>query len=123
MSASPASRPPHLHDPQEHPGAISAITGVLTEAHLNIENMVNKSKKDVAYTLLDVTGNVTGGSGSAAARHRICDPRAGAVNLPENDRQMYKTVCCPAGGFLSLPKTKQINPIAPILLFLRGVLW
>ena len=41
------------------PGAISAITGVLTEAHLNIENMVNKSKKDVAYTLLDVTGNVT----------------------------------------------------------------
>ena len=41
------------------PGAISAITGVLTEAHLNIENMVNKSRKDVAYTLLDVTGNVT----------------------------------------------------------------
>ena len=41
------------------PGAISAITGVLTEAHLNIENMVNKSKKDVAYTMLDVTGNVT----------------------------------------------------------------
>ena len=38
---------------------ISAITGVLTEAHLNIENMVNKSKKDVAYTMLDVTGNVT----------------------------------------------------------------
>ena len=27
------------------PGAISAITGVLTAAHLNIENMVNKSKK------------------------------------------------------------------------------
>ena len=32
---------------------------MLTEAHLNIENMVNKSRKDVAYTLLDVTGNVT----------------------------------------------------------------
>ena len=41
------------------PGAISAITSILTEAHLNIENMVNKGKKDVAYTLLDVTGNVT----------------------------------------------------------------
>ena len=40
------------------PGAISAITGVLTASHLNIENMVNKSKKDVAYTLLDVTGEV-----------------------------------------------------------------
>ena len=41
------------------PGAISAITGVLTAARLNIENMVNKSKKDVAYTLLDVTGEIT----------------------------------------------------------------
>lgn len=40
-------------------GAISAITGILTTAHLNIENMVNKSKKDVAYTLLDVTGDLT----------------------------------------------------------------
>ncbi len=29
------------------PGAISAITGILTEARLNIENMVNKSKKDI----------------------------------------------------------------------------
>ena len=41
------------------PGAISAITGILTAAHLNIENMVNKSKKDIAYTLLDVTGEIT----------------------------------------------------------------
>ena len=32
---------------------------MLTAAHLNIENMVNKSKKDVAYTLLDVTGDLT----------------------------------------------------------------
>lgn len=40
------------------PGVISAITGVLTAANLNIENMVNKSKKDVAYTMLDVTGNM-----------------------------------------------------------------
>ena len=41
------------------PGAISAITSILTTARLNIENTVNKSKKDVAYTLLDVTGDVT----------------------------------------------------------------
>ena len=38
---------------------ISQITALTTEAGLNIENMVNKSKKDVAYTLLDVTGDVT----------------------------------------------------------------
>ena len=40
------------------PGVISSITGVLTAANLNIENMVNKSRKDVAYTMLDVTGTV-----------------------------------------------------------------
>ena len=40
------------------PGVISAITGVLTAASLNIENMVNKSKRDVAYTMLDVTGTI-----------------------------------------------------------------
>lgn len=44
---------------KNEPGVISAITGVLTSASLNIENMVNKSKKDVAYTLLDVTGDLT----------------------------------------------------------------
>ena len=40
------------------PGAIADITSVLTASHLNIENMVNKGKKDVAYTLLDVTGSL-----------------------------------------------------------------
>ena len=43
------------------PGVISAITGAMTSANLNIENMVNKSKKDVAYTMLDVTGSVDPG--------------------------------------------------------------
>ena len=43
---------------QNEPGVISAITGVLTNANLNIENMVNKGKKDVAYTMLDVTGTI-----------------------------------------------------------------
>ena len=37
---------------------ISAITSILTDANLNIENMVNKSKKDIAYTMLDVTGTL-----------------------------------------------------------------
>ena len=45
---------------KNEPGVISAITSVTTSANLNIENMVNKSKKDVAYTMLDVTGNVDG---------------------------------------------------------------
>ncbi len=41
---------------RNEPGVISAISGILNEAHLNIENMVNKSRKEIAYTLLDVTG-------------------------------------------------------------------
>ena len=40
------------------PGMISQITSLTTDAGLNIENMVNKSKKEMAYTMLDVTGAV-----------------------------------------------------------------
>ena len=46
---------------KNEPGAISAVTGALTTAGLNIENMVNKSRKDIAYTMLDVTGPVDAG--------------------------------------------------------------
>ncbi|MBQ5755191.1 MAG: phosphoglycerate dehydrogenase, partial [Oscillospiraceae bacterium] len=40
------------------PGMISSITAVTTQAGLNIETMVNKSKKEMAYTMLDATGAV-----------------------------------------------------------------
>ena len=40
---------------RNEPGLISAITNITTEAGLNIENMVNKSKKEMAYTMLDVS--------------------------------------------------------------------
>lgn len=43
---------------KNEPGMISRITALTTEAGLNIENMVNKSKKDMAYTMLDATGKV-----------------------------------------------------------------
>ena len=46
---------------KNEPGVISAITSVMTSANLNIENMVNKSRKDVAYTMLDVTGSLDAG--------------------------------------------------------------
>ena len=38
-------------------GIITKITAVTADAGLNIENMVSKSKKDMAYTVLDVKGN------------------------------------------------------------------
>ena len=41
---------------RNEPGVISQITALTTAAKLNIENMVNKSKKNMAYTMLDVTG-------------------------------------------------------------------
>ncbi len=37
---------------------ISTLTGVLANIGVNIENMQSKSKKEYAYTILDVTGNV-----------------------------------------------------------------
>ena len=58
---------PEVHQPRaggkriciihkNEPGMISQITALTTEAGLNIENMVNKSKKNMAYTMLDATG-------------------------------------------------------------------
>ncbi len=36
---------------------LSKISTVISESGINIENMANKSKKDTAYTILDVTGS------------------------------------------------------------------
>lgn len=39
------------------PAVISSVTTVVSNDGLNIENMVNASKKDYAYTMIDVTGD------------------------------------------------------------------
>ena len=41
------------------PNMISQVTAVLAETGANIENMINKSKGDNAYTMVDVTGAVS----------------------------------------------------------------
>ena len=41
------------------PNIIAQISGCFGAANANIENMVNKSKNDYAYTLIDVNGEVT----------------------------------------------------------------
>lgn len=41
------------------PSLISSITKAIGDKGLNIENMVNASKKDFAYTMMDVIGDVT----------------------------------------------------------------
>ena len=41
------------------PALIAQITGVISAGGGNIENIASKSKKDWAYTMLDVTGVVT----------------------------------------------------------------
>lgn len=41
------------------PALIAAMTSAVGSAGLNIDNMVNASKKDFAYTIMDVAGDVT----------------------------------------------------------------
>ena len=40
------------------PNMISQISSVLSDNGVNIENMTSKSKKDYAYTVIDVTGSI-----------------------------------------------------------------
>ena len=40
---------------------IAGITTVLSDTGANIENMINKSKGDNAYTLVDFTGDLADG--------------------------------------------------------------
>jgi D-3-phosphoglycerate dehydrogenase len=44
------------------PNIISEITASMGEAGINIENMVSKSKKELAYTILDLSGGTPGTS-------------------------------------------------------------
>ncbi|HHW46402.1 MAG TPA: phosphoglycerate dehydrogenase [Clostridiales bacterium] len=41
------------------PNIISQITSVVSKQNINIENMLNKSKKDYAYSMLDISGEAT----------------------------------------------------------------
>ena len=41
------------------PGMLSQIMAVLSDDHINVENLTNKSKKDYAYTLVDVNTRLT----------------------------------------------------------------
>lgn len=41
------------------PAVISQLTKALGDAGINIDNMVSKSKKDYAYTMLDAAGDIT----------------------------------------------------------------
>ncbi|MFA5658034.1 MAG: phosphoglycerate dehydrogenase [Oscillospiraceae bacterium] len=40
------------------PSVLTKVTGEVSGSNLNIENMINKSKKDYAYTMLDIIGEV-----------------------------------------------------------------
>lgn len=42
------------------PNVISKLSGILANAGINIENMQSKAKKEYAYVMLDVTGEVSG---------------------------------------------------------------
>ena len=40
------------------PNTLAQITSIVSGAGMNVENLANKSRKDYAYTMLDVNGNV-----------------------------------------------------------------
>jgi D-3-phosphoglycerate dehydrogenase len=46
-----------LHE--NKPKMISQITDALANENANIENLINKSRKEIAYTILDVDGKVS----------------------------------------------------------------
>ncbi len=41
------------------PNMLAQITSVLSEQKINVENLVNRSKKDNAYTLVEITGKLS----------------------------------------------------------------
>ncbi len=43
------------------PAVISELTTILGKASINIDNMINASKKDYAYTLIDAAGDISEG--------------------------------------------------------------
>ena len=42
------------------PNMLSQFSSIIADKHLNIVNMINKSKKENAYTIMDIDGEVTG---------------------------------------------------------------
>ena len=40
------------------PNLLSQITSAISAENINIENMANRSKKDYAYTIVEITGDV-----------------------------------------------------------------
>ena len=65
MPRSGAARLVVLH--RNIPNMITSITGVLSEAGLNIENMANRSRGDYACTLLDADSDFSEATVSAVA--------------------------------------------------------
>ena len=41
------------------PNILAQITSIVSGAGMNVENLANKSRKDYAYTMLDVNGKVS----------------------------------------------------------------
>jgi len=55
LGAMPDSRICVIH--KNIPNMLTQISGLVSHANINIETMINKSKKDYAYTVLDIVGS------------------------------------------------------------------
>ena len=48
------------------PNMLAQISGAVSQSNINIENMLNKSKKDAAYTMLDIDGDAKSAAAAIA---------------------------------------------------------
>lgn len=123
-------RPPHLHDPQEsRRDAISAITSILTTARLNIrKHGEQEQERTVAYTLLDVTGDVTPRPDQQTGRGIVppsacasCKPNHFMYGSPATGSLLrYQRVCWTA---LSRSARVFSAPLASLWTVLRIMRW
>ena len=63
-------------------GLINKLTSVISEAGGNIENMISGSRKEYAYTLFDLSGNLPRRPGGEAGRSARRHPKPGDLRTP-----------------------------------------
>lgn len=51
------------------PTILSSIVNLVSDLEINVENLINKSKKDLAYTMIDINQSV--GENMVAAIQRM----------------------------------------------------
>lgn len=68
------------------PTILSSIVNLVSDLEINVENLINKSKKDLAYTMIDINQSV--GENMVAAIQRM-EPIHSGTGAPLSTCQQY----------------------------------